>query len=126
MWLRRGLALALGIALASCSDSVGVESDILAAEVVGDNLELRNVGEAPVFYFALDRETLAVADWAICTDPDDCQSVPARSTKLISLEQVHPSSGDADILVYHWRLVPGDSPTGYVADSLRTLTVPLR
>jgi hypothetical protein len=126
MPLRHGLALALGIALASCSDPVGVESDILAAEIAGDNLELRNAGEAPVFYFALDRETLAVVDWVICTDPNDCQSVPARSAKLIPVEQVHPSDGDADILVYHWRLVSGDSPTGYVADSLRTLTVPLR
>ena len=123
--LRRALA-ALTIATAGCSDPVGVETDILKARVVSASLGLTNQTRFPVYYFAVDRNTLAVIDWAICMDPTRCESVPARSTRWVPLTEIFGADENSEIVVFHWRLVPGESPTGFVPDSVRSLVTPPR
>lgn len=115
--------VAAGIGFSGCSDPVSVRTDILAARIVDQRLELTNRSTTPVYYFAADKNMLALIDWVICTQPSECNSVAPRSTRSVPFRDI-PGAGDgSEIVVYHWRLVPGQSATGYVADSLRTLTV---
>lgn len=125
MWRRGVSALVLALVAAGCSDPVGAESDILLAGISDDHLQLANRTDAPVYYFAVDNQTAAVIDWAPCTDPPQCQSVPAQATKLVLLADLHIDEEASHLIVFHWRLVAGVGQTGYAVDSLRTLTVDL-
>ena len=118
-------AFAIAFALSACSDPFGVETDILSAKVVSERLLLTNSTNDPVYYFAADRDILAVLNWAICVQPGQCNAVPRESTRSIALNDVIGGGASGEIVVYHWRLTPGQSPTGYVADSLRSLIVPV-
>ena len=118
--------LCFGLAVAGCSDPVGVESDILSARVAGGELVLRNDTQTPVYYFAADRGILALLDWAVCIRPDECNGVAPRSTTSIALDDIIGGGESGEIVVYHWRLISGQSATGWVADSIRTLTVSVR
>jgi hypothetical protein len=115
--------LSIALAAFACSDPLGVETDILAARIVSERLLLTNTSNAPVYYFAADRDILAVLTWAICTEPSRCNAVPGESTKSIALEDVIGRGESGEIVVFHWRLIPGQSTTGYVADSIRTVNV---
>lgn len=119
------VVVALMLMALGCSDAVGVESDLLTAEISGARLHLTNRIAEPVYYFAVDNETAAVIDWAPCTDPQQCTSVPAGSTQTLRLADLHISENAASLVVFHWRLVPGGDPNVHVFDSVRTLTVTL-
>lgn len=109
---------------ASCSDPLAVESDILTARLVNAHLELTNTSTQPIYYFAVDRGSLTYIRWAVCIEPQTCQAVTQRSTLRIPLSEVALyGKGDHEIVIYHWRLVAGESQTGFVADSLRTITL---
>jgi hypothetical protein len=118
--------LCFGLLGAGCSDPTGVESDILSARIVRSELELRNDTQTPVYYFAADRGILALLDWAVCIQPSECNGVSPHSTTSIALDDIIGGGESAEIVVYHWRLVQGQSSTGYVADSIRSLIVPVR
>ena len=118
--------------LAGCgSNALGpASSDLITVESRADHsLVLRSRADVPVYYFVVDRETLALIDWAPCTDPATCPSVPARGTTTVTRDRIvgwHEST--REVAVYHWRLVPKDPHAGggYAADSVRALIVALR
>ena len=120
------MILCFGLAVAGCSDPLGVESDILSASVSRGELVLRNDTQAPVYYLAADRDVLALLDWAVCIQPSQCNGVLPRSTKSIALDDIIGGGDSGEIVVYHWRLISGQSASGYIADSIRTLTVSVR
>jgi hypothetical protein len=113
--------------LVACSEVVSVESDLLVARAVDSRLELTNTTSTRVFYFAADRNGLAVLDWAPCVDPAVCDAVAPLSTRNIALEDVALyNPGVSEIAVYHWRLVAVPGEGGYVPDSIRMVVVPVR
>lgn len=123
----RRIALLSGALILACSDPVSVRTDLLVARRDGDQLELTNTSTSRVYYFAADQDGLAVADWVACTNPATCVHVAPLSTVRIALEDVALYTPDITaVAVFHWRLVAGESPTGYVADSIRMALVRLR
>lgn len=111
----------------ACHNPLAVESDLLVARVTAKHLELVNTGSQPVYYFAVDKNSLTYIRWAPCLEPQTCQGVQQRSTLRIPLSEVALyGKGDTEIVIYHWRLVPGESHTGYVTDSMRTITLPVK
>jgi hypothetical protein len=125
MWRRTVAALVMALVVEGCSDPVAAESDILLAEMSSSHLELRNRTAVPVYYFAVDDQTAAVIDWAPCTDPPQCEAIPAQATRRVLLADLHIREDASHLIVFHWRLVAGVGQSGYAVDSLRALRVDL-
>lgn len=112
---------------AACSDAVSVRSDLLIARMAGDRLELTNTSTRAVYFFAADREALAVVDWAPCIDPDPCEAVPPMSTRRLARDEVaFLTPATREIVVYHWHLVPAPGGEGVAWDEIRQLIVKVR
>ena len=122
------LCLAVPVLLVlACSDPVAVSSDILIARPMRGVLELTNISDAPVYVFVAERNTLAVLDWIPCSNPDACDGIdPDAVLRIPHAEIIGYSAAAEEVVVYHWRLVPGGTASGYVPDSLRAVTVRLR
>ena len=119
--------IVVAIASWGCSDPVGLESDVLRVRKAPTALELTNVSTAPVYYFAADRGWLALVDWAVCDDPATCVGIAPSTSKQLAWEDIGGySATTSEVVVYHWRLVPGSRPSGFVADSIRSLVVRIR
>jgi hypothetical protein len=112
-------------AIAACSNPVYPASDLIRARGEARTLMMTNISSDPVYYFAADREALALLDWAVCTDPSKCQSIPAQSTKAIAYSQIAAYQlGSKSAVVYHWRLVSLGLGR-YKPDSIRAVVVNL-
>ncbi len=117
----------LAAGIAACSEPASVRSDVLIARWVRGRLELTNTSTSPVHYFAAERETLTRVDWRPCTDPGACKTVPPSSTRLVPREEiVSDQPRMEEVVVFHWGLVVGNNETGFVADSIRSITVRVR
>ena len=116
---------------AGCSDPTGVRSDILEITRQSSSLRLRNLIGEPVYYFVVERGTSAVVDWSPCIDPEiedpPCRRVAPRSSRTVPFTDiVGYEAGEAEVIVYHWRLIPRGAVTGWGTDSLRAMIVQLR
>ena len=113
-------------ALGACSDPTSVESDIISAQAASGRLNITNNSDDPVYYFAADREALALIDWAPCQDPARCNAIPPHSTRTIAFQSIAGyQTGSGSALVYHWKLLER-APAGYQIDSIRYVIVSLR
>ena len=126
MKLASSILLAV-LALAGCDNPVVPSSDLISARSSNQTLQITNDTDNPVYYFVAERGTLALLDWAVCTDPTDgrCKSVAAHATAQISYESiVGPAEKGSKVVVYHWRLIPAGAAK-FEADSIRSLVVNL-
>lgn len=116
------------IALAAgCADPVSASSDVLIARAAGRDLELANTTTERVYYFAAEREALAVIDWFPCATPSTCPAVEPQSSRRIPLVDVAGYHGGAKVIVvFHWHLVPGNGGQGFRPDSVRSIEVGVR
>jgi len=127
--MRRFLFVLAVVALATvgCENPVEVQSDILQVRKAASDVELTNVSNAPVYYFAVDRALLALLDWVPCADPATCQGIPAGAAKQVPFDSIEGySATTADVVVYHWRLVRNVGTSGFRPDSVRAVIVPIR
>ena len=107
-----------------CESPVAVESDLLQVRSDLTALEITNVSATPVYYFAAEQGTLALIDWMLCVDPARCPSIAPNAAQRVAYSTITGYTDTAHaIVVFHWRLVPGNGESGYVADSLRSLMV---
>lgn len=119
--------LAVALAAACEHDPVSVSSDVLVARAMTGVLELTNRSDATVHFFAAERNTLAVLDWIPCVDPAACQGIPPAAILRLPYAGITGySPGAEEVVVYHWRLVPGTTPRTWRPDSIRSVTVTLR
>lgn len=104
-------------------------SDLLRVETRADrSLVLHSLATEPLYYFVVERETLALIDWVPCTDPSTCPSVPAGGSTIVTPDHIASwHEGAKEGVVYYWRLVPKDphSGGGFAPDSIRHLVVRL-
>jgi len=112
--------------LAACRDATGPRSDVLTVDAgpVPGVLRLQNRTGEPVYYFVVERETLAVIDFLLCTDPS-CPSVPPHGEVKLPYGRItgyHERAKEA--VMFHWHL-RAKAGGGFVADSVRTLVVRL-
>jgi hypothetical protein len=123
--MRRFLVMAAMLGVLSCADPVSPSSDILRINVLPDALELVNLSSAPVYFFAAERNTLALIDWAPCVEPACTNVGPGVKFVLPYEDMVGYSQGAEEAVVYHWHLIPGSTPTGFRPDSIRATVVQL-
>ena len=113
----RVLAMGVGMAvLAACRSSTAPEPGVLrvSADLVGITLE--NPGQSPIFYLAVNSNSLALLDFALCNDPAQaCPRVPPGGKVSIAYSAiVGYELGMTDVSVIHWLLAPrvdGYTPT---------------
>jgi hypothetical protein len=127
--MRRFSSALVVLALASlaCESPVAVQSDILHVRKAPTALELTNISSAPVYYFVVDRDLLALLDWAVCDNPATCPNVTPNAMRRVPFDSIGGYSATTrEVVVYHWHLVPGNRAPGYVPDSLRAVIVTVR
>lgn len=97
----------------------------LEVEATGSVLLLTNHTEHPVYYLAFEREMLALALWAPCTDPQECPRVQPGEQISVSYESIggyEPGKQEAVVFWYHLRPKAGG---GFEPDSMRSVVVRL-
>jgi len=115
---------ALCIAVA-CSNSVGLTVERLAVQAAPPVLLLTNQSPAPVYYLAMNRASLAAANWAFCSDPTRCTGLnPGVSTSLPYAQIGGYTQGAREAVVFWWHLIPATG-TGFRPDSIRAVVVAL-
>jgi hypothetical protein len=123
--MRRFLALAAILGVLSCADPVSPSSDILRINVLPDALELVNLSPVPVYFFAVESETLARINWAPCTEPACTNVGPGVKFVLPYVDMIGYGQGAEEAVVHHWHLIPGSTATGFRPDSIRATIVHL-
>lgn len=123
-------ALVVTLALAGCSNPNDPSSDLLRASASNRTLEVENTSSDRVYYFAVDKNTLALLDWAACIEPanPNCKSLDGGQTERISYSDIFGTDedgGGSTAVIYHWRLIPVGAGK-YKIDSIRNLEVELR
>jgi hypothetical protein len=126
-------ALLVPLALLGCDRATGPDADGARAELRAELLRtgataeggvrLENLTDEPVYYFAADREALALILWGVCEDPATCRNVvPPRATLDVPRSAIAGDQpGSHEVAVHHWLLVRrGDR---WKADSIRVAIV---
>src|SRR5687767_10884581 len=124
--MRRSIALVLAWAVLSCSDPTSVKSDVLRINVLPDALELINLSDSKVYFYAFEKNFLATVDLAPpCRDPVTCEGVDSGVKYLLPYTNINGYvQGSSEAVVYHWHLIP-DGANGFRPDSLRATEVHL-
>lgn len=122
------LDIAVVASLSSCLDPAGVtvDSDIARFQVDNGSLVVANTSQAPLYYFAANREALALIDWSPCDSPSTCDGIAPGTTRRLPFASLAGyRAGAREAAVYHWHLVPGNRASGFLPDRIRQSIVPL-
>jgi hypothetical protein len=88
-------------------------------------LHLTNPSAKPVYYFAVERVYAARIDWAPCTTPQACPSVPPHDEIVVPYQQIAGyTAGAQEAIVYWWHL-ESMGGGGLRPDSIRAAVVRL-
>ena len=119
--LKPTLALAALVCLlaAGCDSPTQVRTDgDLRVTSNGDALELRNRGPQPLYYFVVERQASALIDWAPCTVPATCASVPPGGRVRVPYASIAGyAAGAREAIVFWWRLEPVSTTQFRTAES---------
>jgi hypothetical protein len=106
--LRSLVGLVLVVLLTSCDLTTAPGRGDLRASVRDGTLLLMNRSRAPIFFFAIDQDMAALANWAPCTNPGTCPPVLPGAQMAVPQERIagFGFDGRQNVLVYWWYLVP--------------------
>lgn len=110
------------IALVACSSPTG---PVELAATTDQSIRMANRTSEPIYYFAIECEAAALANWAVCTNPATCPSLRSGESRLIPFSEIaFYNPGAEAALVYWWHLRPA-SAGAFAPDSIRAVRVPL-
>ena len=117
----------LTLLVASCGGPARVGGPLAAIlSTTGEGVRFRNPTARNVYYTAMERETAALVDWAPCTDPARCSSVPPRGEVTIPYAAIYGyEPGDREAIVFYWELVPTTPDGDFRVENLRSQVVSL-
>ena len=120
-------ALVALIAL-GCASPTSPQSDVLTIRARLGSFTLVNRTSESIYYFAIERQTSALVDWAPCSNPTTCPRVGPNGTVTLRYADIYGYElGRDEAVVYHWRLIPSAaSSTGFTPDRVRSVIVALR
>lgn len=111
------------IALTACTDAVG------PVEVSTTNqqaLRIENGTSGAIYYFAIEANALALANWAPCSNPRTCPNVQPGQSREIPFSDIALYTPAAETALLHWwHLRPTGSGT-FAPDSIRAVRIALR
>ncbi len=112
------------IAVVACSSPTGPVGPVELTTTPYQSIRMANRTSEPVFYFAIECNAAALANWAVCTNPAACPSVRSGESRLIPFSEIaFYSPGSEAALVYWWHLRPA-SGGAFAPDSIRAVRVP--
>jgi hypothetical protein len=122
----KGLFVSAALCIAvACSNSTGLPVERLAVQVAPPVLLLTNQSPAPIYFLAMNRASLAAANWAFCSDPTRCIALnPGVSTALPYAQIGGYTQGAREAVVYWWHLIRATG-TGFRPDSIRAVVAAL-
>jgi hypothetical protein len=116
------LVVAAATAAACRGEPTPVSDRVLTVTRNPPAFRFDNASAAPVYYFAAERNTLALIDWVPRVD-SGVPTVPARGSRTVPYAEVTGYAPGADeAVVYWWQAVP-DGAGGIEAGPFRTLVV---
>lgn len=119
----RHLVRAALIASVACASPVG---PVEIAATPEQSLRIANETSAPIYYFAIECNAAALANWAPCTNPATCRPIPPGQSHLIPFSEIALYTPAAEAaLVYWWHLRPAGGGS-FAPDSIRAVRVVLR
>ncbi|HEX2077310.1 MAG TPA: hypothetical protein VHG08_06360 [Longimicrobium sp.] len=129
--MRRSLlfaTLCLSALLGGCSSSEGPLDPAVALDVsvnARKSLRLENASSRAIYYFVIERNMAALANWAPCTSPEQpCPRVQPRSQTQVPYSRIAGyEPGAREAIVYWWHLVERDG--GWAVDHVRSVVVQL-
>ena len=109
------------VSVIACNSPTGP----LAVSAALPSLRLQNSSAAPIYYFAVERESAALIDWAVCTDAPVCPTVPAHGRTVVPYDHIAGyAPGEREAIVYWWHLEPLGAGQ-FRADSIHAVVVGL-
>jgi hypothetical protein len=115
---------ALSCLVTRCS-SLAPAGGALSVVAIPPALHLTNQTALPVYTFVIDRSTLALTDWAPCSDPNSCQSIAPGATPVLPYSGIAGySAATREAIVYWWHLEP-QGGGGFQPDSIRAVVTAL-
>ena len=111
------------IALVACSNPSG---PVEIAATPQQSIRLVNGTSASIYYFAIECDAAALANWAPCTDLATCRGIEPGRAGMIPFSEIALYTPAAEAaLVYWWHLTPAGGGA-FVPDSIRAVRVTLR
>jgi hypothetical protein len=101
--MKKPVVILLFISLAlGCSDFFANENKtpVVAAFFEGDELIIRNGLDEPIYYFAVNQNSLALILWAPFVGPDT--EVKAGKAKSIPVTNIDGYEDDEPVVVHYW------------------------
>jgi hypothetical protein len=121
-WLVVPLVVAAATAAACRGEPTSVSDGALTVTRIPPAFRFDNASAAPVYYFAAERNTLALIDWFPVVGPG-APAVPARGSVTVPFTSIPGyAPGAAEAVVYWWQAVP-DGAGGNEAGPFRSVVV---
>ena len=126
--MRDVLAVLLFVFAGGCESSTGLVSlEGVRAAARGDEVEVINGRQEPIWVFVVGRKASAYVDWAPCVSGATCQppiEAGARRTYRFDPE-TQEGEREREVLVYWWTAEPGPADEA-VPGRIRAMIVPVR
>lgn len=111
--MTRSLLVTLLLVGAACSSPAGPPASGSLRIVAQDSaLQLENLSNEPVFYFAYERQAAALINWAPCVS-QSCPSLAPQARNSLKYSAIGGyAPGKTEAIVWWWSAVPGpaDAP----------------
>ena len=107
----------------ACSSPTG---PVEVATTAYQSIRVSNGTSAAIYYFAIDGNALALANWAPCTNPETCPSVAPGKSRLIPFSEIALLSPTTEAAVVYWWHLTSQGGGTFAPDSIRAVRVTLR
>jgi len=96
----------LAVAVLACSSPTGSEPRELRVIAAASTVTMENPNAWPVFYLVVNPNFLALADFALCEDPEaNCPRIPPRGTAHVAYTDIAGyEPGETEATLWQWRL----------------------
>lgn len=95
------LIIFVGLLLSNCSDNPSQNTfEQVDAEISNSNLDISNNSETTIYYFAIDQEFAARADWYAKSTEEN--AIKSKDIKKLPLSEVAGYNPDNKIILYYW------------------------
>ncbi|MDZ7659473.1 hypothetical protein [Fodinibius sp.] len=95
------LIIFVGLLLSNCSDNPSKSTfEQVNAEISNSNLDIANYSEATIYYFAIDQDFAAKANWS--TKSTEENAIKSMDIKKLPLSEVAGYKPDNKIILYYW------------------------
>ncbi len=120
--MTRTLVGIIALALIACNAPTG---PLTVNATRNQSLRLVNNTPEPVYYFVVERDAAALINWAPCTDPAQCKTVPPRGARSVPYDEIASYTPSARQAIVYWWHLRSEEADSFRPDSVRASVVDL-